>query len=322
MQTAGYEVAIIGAGIHGASAVHHRSMKRQGAALFTALLMLAACAGTDGSDRPSPSADRPSPSEQKPMNTPDLGNPPCCQNEGLVTVTGEVLVLRSDLSRSATPVPNDHGAFGPGDFVELQPGDHMFAMGLMKASGGLWWLGVAVDRPQLSLVPLTIGWVEAGTVAAPRVKGADVEFCPGPEPTLTQLLSLTPLELYWCTQGAAITFEAYPWTVPDDAGLGGACVPASTTPSWLYCDNINYNFVNRDGGTTAELRLHFDPATGVEPPTPGSGQLLRITGHFGDESSVLCAAEAGPDATSLEGSALTVACLGRFVVESIEAATS
>ena len=66
-----------------------------------------------------------------------------------------------------------------------------------------------------------------------------------------------------------------------------------TYPEWLVCDNINYNYVNRDGGYDWELKLHFDPATGIAQTglmkEAEANPLLRITGHFADPAAEQCA---------------------------------
>ncbi len=158
-----------------------------------------------------------------------------------------------------------------------------------------------------------------GTPADPSLE-QDASWCPTGDPSFARARCAEPHRAArGCFGATHLTFEAYRATVQPDAGLGGACDPG-TYPEWLVCDNINYNYVNRDGGYDWELKLHFDPATGIAPTGlhegAGANPLLRITGHFADAAADQCAPKS---VTAVGGwGSRWLDCTTDFVVEKIE----
>jgi len=274
---------------------------------------------------PSPSAEAslaasesslPSPSSTaNPSGSPDEATRPVFGNEALATVRVNDLNVRAGPSTSARILDN------AGVPVQLQAGDHLLVISDATWADGRWWLEIGTDQvraDQPLYDPLAIiGFVAAGTRADPWLQ-EDNAWCPG-DPSLTTLLDLSAVERLGCYNASPITFSAYRWTKPADAGLGGMCEPPNY-PIWLVCDNVNYSWVNRDGGAGWEFLLHFDPARGI-PPTDyvdeGSpNPQLTITGHFDDPAAELC----DPMAPTTSESVLTFAgltCRTRFVVEQI-----
>jgi hypothetical protein len=250
-----------------------------------------------------------------PDGTPDEATRPIFANEALATVRVNDLNVRASRSTSARILDN------AGEPVQLRTGDHVLVISNATWAEGRWWLEIGTDQvraDQPLYDPLAIiGFVAAGTRADPWVE-EDNAWCPG-DPPLTTLIGLSAVERLGCFGSAQINFTAYRWTKPADAGLGGLCEPPNY-PLWLVCDNVNWSWVNRDGGAGWEFLLHFDPARGI-PPTDyvdegATNPQLRITGHFDDPSAQLCdpMVPTTPDAI-LEWGGLT--CRTHFVVEQI-----
>jgi hypothetical protein len=248
--------------------------------------------------------------------SPDPDTAPIFQNWGLATVRVNGLNVRAEQSTQAPVLDDTYGLYGAGGKVRLAAGDHVFVISSAEWADGRWWLMIATDRVDLPGT-VQVGYVAAGTRADPWVAG-DNAWCPGEGPSLSALLRLSGIERVGCYSSARLSFRAYRATEPPDGGLGGACESAPTVPRWLVCDNINYNWVNRDGGDEWELLLHFDPATGIAPtglakegsPNP----RMTVKGHFDDAAAQRCA----PDPpTTLEETAAYWTCATLFVVEKI-----
>jgi len=248
--------------------------------------------------------------------TPNEATRPVIQSEGLWTIRVNSLNVRAAPGLSAPVLDDPYSTYGAGGKVVLNAGDHVLVISDAKWAGGRWWLEIATDRVA-SNAPALVGFVAAGTPAAPWVE-EDNAFCPGAGPSLTALLSLSGVERFGCYSSARLTFPAFRATIPPDAGLGGACDPRPADLDWLVCDNINYNWVNRDGGTAWEFLLHFDPATGIAPtgltPEGSVNPKLEITGHFNDEAALDCAPNPWD---TIEEAAAQVTCRTLFVVEQV-----
>jgi len=123
--------------------------------------------------------------------------------------------------------------------------------------------------------------------------------------------SRTPLERLACYGSTPIRVRGYFPQIPADAGLGGACGPASPV-SWLICQNINYNGLvasESAGFSSPWLKVTINPATGVTMPP--RGQWVEVVGHLDDPAARNCA----PSTMRVFGDVLT--CRTDFVVESV-----
>jgi hypothetical protein len=270
----------------------------------------ASALASDQSVEPSASA------EGSETGSPDPDTAPIFQNWGLATVRVNGLNVRAERSTQAPVLDDPFELYGAGGKVRLAAGDHVFVISSAEWADGRWWLMIATDRVDLPGT-VQVGYVAAGTRADPWV-AADNAWCPGEGPSLSALLHLSGIERLGCYSSARISFRAYRATEPPDGGLGGACESAPTVPRWLVCDNINYNWVNRDGGFEWELLLHFDPATGIAPtglakdgsPNP----RMTVKGHFDDAAAQDCAPN---PPTTLAETAAYWTCATLFVVEKI-----
>jgi len=243
---------------------------------------------------------------------------PMVQNIALATVQVDNLEVRAEPGLSA-PILNDANAvFDAGGMVRLKTGDHVMIISGAIATDGLWWVKIGADG---RLAPgertqAVVGWAEAGTAADPIIE-ADNSWCPGEGRSLTTLLGLSGIERFGCYSSIPIVIQAYRAKLEAD-GMGGACEAPPGQPAWLVCENINHNWVNRDGGTAWEFLLHFNPATGI--PATGlvegtaPNPLLHITGHFDDEAATMCAPN--PPVT-LADSEAWLDCSSLFVVDQL-----
>jgi hypothetical protein len=288
--------------------------------MLVLVLMLSACAGA-GSPSPSATVVRsnspPAPTSGEPSisvspspdGTPDEATRPAFDELSLAAVLASGLDVHADDARSATVGVDAVD----GTSVRVVAGDHLLVMSTPTWGDGQWWLQIATDRGHGA-----IGWVPTGTLVDPYLK-QDASWCPSGNPSFAELVALTRIEQRGCYGAAHLTFDAYRATIQPDAGLGGACDPGPY-PEWLVCDNINYNYVNRDGGYDWELKLHFDPATGIAPTglheVAGANPLLRITGHLADPAADQCA----PRSVTAAGGwgSRWLDCTTAFVVEKIE----
>jgi hypothetical protein len=248
--------------------------------------------------------------------SPDPATAPIFQNFALATIRVNRLAVRAAGSTQAPILDDLYGLYGAGGKVRLTAGDHVFVISNAVWADGHWWLEIATDRVGYAGT-VQVGYVAAGTRADPWV-AEDNAWCPGEGPSLSALLLLSGIERVGCYSSARLTFRAYRATEPPDGGLGGACESAPPLPRWLVCDNINYNWVNRDGGYEWELVLHLDPSTGIAPTglaTEGaSNPRMTITGHFDDAAAQRCAPN--PPKTREETAAYWT-CATLFVVEQI-----
>ena len=247
-----------------------------------------------------------------PEGSPDESSRPIFGGEALATVLVSGLNVRLDHS-TAAPVLEYSGAK-----VRLDPGDHVLVLGPAVWGDGRWWFeiatdGIRSDQPLYDPVAI-VGFAAAGTRTDPWLVEEDA-WRPAGDPSLTRLLSLTAIERLGCYGTAALTFSAYaPRPIE---GLGGTCEPPAPVPAWLICDGTNYNWVNRNGDTTWELNLYFDPAVGIKETgfaPNGPLKLLQITGHFDDPAAKHCVL---PAAAIGEGMATKLTCRTHFVVEQL-----
>lgn len=290
--------------------------------MLVLVLTMGACAGSGlppstASAQPS-TADAPSASPSASVvpsseGTPDEAARPTFDELSLVTVLVSGLDVHADHAQSASVGVDAVD----GTSVRVVAGDHLLVMSTATWGDDQWWVQIATDRGHGA-----IGWVQTGTLVDPDLR-QDASRCPSGDPSFAQIVALTRIERRGCFGATPLTFDAYRATIRPDAGLGGACEPPPTSPSWLVCDNINYSYVNRDGGYDWTLLLHFDPETGV--PQTGladAGEahpLLRIIGHFADPAADQCAPKsATTDEEAAGWGSRWLDCTTDFVVEKIE----
>ena len=291
---------------------------RLAAIVLSGLLLSACAAGASSSPAslppatPTPEAATPSavPSTPSPVPTPDEP-PPLFQNSGLASVQVDGLAVRTEPSSSAPQLEVD------GAPAHRDAGDRLFVLGGPVAADGYWWFEVALGTDAARVQPIPVGWVAAGTESDPWIVAGRGDC---PEPDLAALSSLSGILRAGCYDSAPLTFTARQAALPPDGGLGGACETDPARPSWLMCDNINYSWVNADGGTDWDLLLHFDPARGIPEtelaPVGSVGPPYRITGHFDDPAATGCVTVA--DASSAEGLSQWLTCAAMFVVDELE----
>jgi hypothetical protein len=290
------------------------------AGLVGAALLLTACTAASVAPTPSPepsttaASATPEPTEPSPEPTP-AGSPPAFAARTVARVGTADLVVHSEPSLASAPLKGDSGD------MSVKPGEYVIVVGEAQAADGIWWLPVVLDQSPDSksqVTDVTVGWIGAGTDAEPPIVAAD-PTCPAPD--VATLGGLSTLLRIACFGSETLAFDAHQASIPPDAGLGGACGGMAPRPDWLLCDNINYNWINADGGTDWTFLLHFDPAVGIPEidlaPVSTTGPAFHITGHFSDPAAEACLPD---DATpgSVEAEAAWVGCAPKFVVETLE----
>ncbi len=222
------------------------------------------------------------------------------QNWGIGEVLVNGLRVRTEPGSDAPPVLVPDGDRSVA--WVLNEGDQVLVTGGGRAVDGYQWWEVfgALDRS--TMAPLR-GFVANGPPTDRWIQPANDLGCLE-EPTFADLVAMPPHLRLACYGSAPLTFVAYAWTVPEDAGLGGACFveePERQHVAWLLCDNINYAWVNATGNGDWTFLLHFNPLVLPEPDWPDvEGRRLTISGHFDDPASSDCGAGLDdPDEQSL-----------------------
>jgi hypothetical protein len=175
--------------------------------------------------------------------------------------------------------------------------------------GSLWY---PVGFTDMDASP-PVGWVSAGTAAAPSLR---VDDHPCPDASLGAIAGLSAIQRLGCYGSSSLTFAAHQAATPPDIGFLPPECPEEG-PMWLACTGGVPNWVNDDGGTGGLLMLYFDPATKILPtglaPVGKTGPGYEIQGHFNDPSSVGCTSGAEPG--SVQQMESWLGCASRFVVE-------
>ena len=169
--------------------------------------------------------------------------------------------------------------------------------------------------------PDWFGWVAGGLAGEGWLTPHELECPSAPLTAETLILARTNVERLACFGAEPITFRGFWPTIPDDAGLGGAC-PAQDEPSgWLLCQNINDNHLTIDedegfGGVGA--RVSIDPASGLTMPERGTWVEVRV--HLDDPAAQGCD-EAASD-FAVEGDTperYVLDCRAEMVLEAVQA---
>jgi hypothetical protein len=174
------------------------------------------------------------------------------------------------------------------------------AGGPSDADGFRWYLVSGLGLPPNSgcttpetepySCPIWFGWVAAASEAGEPWLVEHEIACPE-EPYTAENLALgrTALERLACFGSQPITFRGYWPEIPDDAGLGGACLAQDEPSGWLLCQNTNYDAIvideSEDFGGIG-LRVSIDPESDVAMPERGTWVEVRI--HLDDPAAQAC----------------------------------
>ncbi len=268
----------------------------------------AAAASATASPTAAPAASQTAEPTLPPTPNATTTPPPTLARLSLATVTVDALNVRVAASSTAALVT---GA-GP-----LSKGDEVLVLAGPTQAGAYAWyeVGVPMDPTRYS-ASQPVGWVADGTSAQPWLI-PDTSSCP--QPSVASISALSFIARLGCYHDRSLSFSAHQAALAPDAGLGGVCGAQPPLPEWLACDNVNYNWVNGDGGTAWLLLLHFDPATGVTAtglaPAGTTGPALMVAGHFEDPASNACVTASDPQ--SVDGLSEWLTCAVDFVVESV-----
>jgi hypothetical protein len=203
--------------------------------------------------------------------------------------------------------------------VVLDAGDRVLVLDGPVLADDLRWFAIAPEEdPGYYSRPLTVAWVAGGTETDPWLDDDATDLCSA-QPTFADLVAMAGIMRLGCYAATSLSIEAYQAAEAPDGGLGGACEVQPPSPQWLVCDNVNYNWVNKDGGTEWLFLLHFDPATGEAETglaaAGSTGPALSITGHFDDIAAGDCVTDSDPQSTAAMSQWLT--CAARFVVDTL-----
>jgi hypothetical protein len=173
--------------------------------------------------------------------------------------------------------------------------------------------------------PAWFGWVASASqdgVAWLTQDAGDSDQCP-PTPAEYEdfVLGYTDLMRLHCFGSDPFTFRGYWPEIPDDAGLGGACVSEDEPSGWLICQNINYNGVVIDeeqGFGGVGLNVSIDPASGVTMPERGT--WIELTVHLDDPAAQGCGETTfAQEEDSSPPERWVLYCRGQMVVETVSA---
>lgn len=170
--------------------------------------------------------------------------------------------------------------------------------------------------------PVWFGWVAAASETGEAWLTPHQIECP-PQPFTAEglILARTNLERLACFGKQPITFRAWWPTIPDDAGLGGACTAQDQPSGWLLCQNINYTMVTineNEGFGGVGVRVAIDPASGLVMPERGTWVELRI--HLDDPAAQGCDEAASTlEAPDQSAEQYVLGCRAEMVLEAVQA---
>ena len=166
--------------------------------------------------------------------------------------------------------------------------------------------------------PAWAGWAAGANAGGePWLEETSFQRCPSGKPTIERMSEAGFTLRLMCWDDQELTFRAWWPTIPDDAGLGGACQSEDLAAGWLICQGTNYNGLSasEEEGFTQRLTLSIDPASDVVMPERGT--WVEVVGHFDDPASSQCAEATGEGSFGPE---LTVFyCRIQFVPTSVTA---
>lgn len=289
-------------------------------AKLAATLLVVAAAGTACQAAPvvdssaPPAATSPSPSvlapsdEATPIPSPTASAPP------VLAIDSVVRAIVPDLRVREVP-----GFSGRVLGTLPLSAESLVVDGPVSDDGHTWYavqamglpIGTGCEQPVTTdpyNCPGWFGWVAAhGKDGSPWLAAARMECGAWPEPILTDdftygLPYLGYLACFGAEERRVVGF--YP-SIPDDAGLGGACGGMPDDIAWLAC-NLGYEFLvadRADGYFGTPFILTVPP----EIEMPARGHWIEVTGHFDDPAARRCNFGDPPQAT-------VTLCRGRFVL--------
>ena len=270
-----------------------------------------------GSATPAPSqgtSTTPTPSSSLPAGTIVI--------DGLAKSTVDSLRVRATPGTSGALLGTiDTGTVG---FVVAGP---------VSADGYAWYQLAALGLPPTAgceppvetnpfNCPDWLGWVAAGQPGQAWL-AATTPSCAASPMNLDTLLNApsplgpsTALQRLACYGPTPIRVRAWWPEIPDGAGLGGACGDPvhPTNPTWLVCQNINYNglSVSESAGFNFGMKISIDPATDVTMPP--RGQWVEVVAHLDDPAARDCVPLGGGDQDPIR---VVLTCRSEFVAESV-----
>jgi len=289
------------------------------------IVFLAGCAAPKaGSDPTGNPTDTPQPSltasaTASPSEPTASASPaaPTIRVDSLAKSTVDGLTVRATAGTAGTQLGTiDTGQLG---FVVAGP---------VSADGYTWYqlaaLGLPPNagcEPPVRTTPFScpdwLGWVASGQSGGPAWLAATTLPCAASPMNLEALFngpaslgSRTPLERLACYGSTSIRVRGWFPKIPDNAGLGGTCGPASPV-WWLVCVGLTYNglVASESAGFGTGIEVAIDPATGVTMPP--RGQWVEVVGHLDDPAARNCA----PSTMRVFGDVRT--CRTDFVAESV-----
>jgi len=241
------------------------------------------------------------------------------------SATATASVAPSPSSSAGTPAPSAAGPTLPHDTivatlveglsVRAAPGlggERLGSIGLnaqsfvvdgpTEADGFAWYLVSGLGLPPNTgcsgpfetdpfNCPIWFGWVASASEAGdPWLEIAGHDTCPVSPLTAADLaIGRTGLQRLQCFGAGPITFRGWWPEVPDDAGLGGACLMQDEPAGWLLCQNINYNLILADETEDffgLGIRVSIDPASGASMPERGT--WVEVRAHLDDPAAQSC----------------------------------
>jgi hypothetical protein len=307
-------------------------------ALVMAFIVFGGDGGSpDGSPSPTPSASAASstPTSSEPSASAAASEAPSASASAAATPTPVSIGLDSIV---ATTVSDLSVRAGPTTSAtklgSLENGALSFvAGGPVDADGYRWYLVSGLGLPPSTgcagpfetdpfNCPIWFGWVASASPAgAAWLAPHAIDCAASPIDFEEIVIGVTDLMRLSCFGADPFTFRGYWPEIPDDAGLGGACVSEAKPSGWLICQNINYNGIVIDDETGfggLGLNVSIDPASGVSMPERGT--WVELTVHLDDPAAQSCGTDAvGAMAEERTPEEWILSCRGQMVVESVSA---
>ena len=166
--------------------------------------------------------------------------------------------------------------------------------------------------------PIWFGWVAAASETGEAwLEIAGTDACPvSPLSAENLAIGHTGIQRLSCFGAGPITFRGWWPEIPDDAGLGGACVAQDEPSGWLLCQNVNYNLILIDETQDffgLGVRLSIDPASAATMPERGT--WVEVHAHLDDPAAQGCDEAAAAGDTSRPGEQIVLDCRAELVLE-------